>query len=318
MDEIRKAGPKDHASIYEIYTYYVENSSAIFEITPRPFEDLQKEWQHIQETYPFYVAVHDQEVIGYAYIHEAFTREAYRYCTELSIYFKPGRHYGLAKDLLETIEEEAKAMQVKWIISCITDSNEASLKFHTEHGYRLQGALPESGKKFDTWHGVVWMCKNLYESEKPYRIAKNATIVGDVALSKDCSVWYGAVLRGDVAKIQIGEGTNVQDQCTLHVDAKYPLSIGKNCTIGHNAIVHGAMIEEEVMVGMGAIVMNGAYIEKHCILAAGTVVLENMHIPEGSLVAGIPARIVKFCSLEQIESIQRNAEHYIERSKKQL
>ena len=138
-------------------------------------------------------------------------------------------------------------------------------------------------------------------------IAPNATVVGDVTLDNNTSVWYGAVLRGDCGAIRIGEGTNIQDNCILHSET----SIGKGCTVGHGAIVHGCNIEDNALIGMGAIILNGAKIGKNCIIAAGALVPQNKEIPDNSLVMGSPGKIVRQITEEEIAQNRKNAEHYI-------
>ena len=142
------------------------------------------------------------------------------------------------------------------------------------------------------------------------RIAPNATIVGDVVLDANVSVWYGAVIRGDCGPIHIGENTNIQDNCVLHD----PITIGKGCTVGHGALVHGCEIGNHTMIGMGAIVLSGAKIGSHCIVAAGAVVKENMVVPDGHVVMGIPARIIGPTRQELIDDIYKNEQEYLQLS----
>ena len=145
-------------------------------------------------------------------------------------------------------------------------------------------------------------------------VANNATIVGDVTLGEDASVWYGAVLRGDCGSITIGDGTNIQDNSVVHDET----TIGKFCTIGHGAIVHGCTIDDESLVGMGAIVLSGAKIGKHCLIGAGAVVTGKMDAPDGSLLLGTPAKIVKEVSQEMLAEIKRDADMYIALARKGL
>lgn len=313
---IRLLQETDLESIYPIYVYYVKNSAAIFDIVPDDFETFKTNMLTISKQYPFYVACKEEKLIGYGYVHAAFSKEAYKYCVELTIYFEKGKHYGLPDQMLQALEEDCKKQNIRWIISCITDSNEASIAFHQKHHFKMYGALPSCGKKFDLWHGVVWMCKNLNEKTLDYYCAKNATILGNVTIGKDSSVWYNALIRADSDSIQIGEQTNIQDQAVLHVDEGYPLKIGNCVTIGHSAILHGCTIEDEVLIGMGSIVMNGAKIGSHSIIGAGCVVPENMNIPKNSIVVGIPARVIKEVSGVQVENIIKNAEHYVQEAKK--
>ncbi len=145
-------------------------------------------------------------------------------------------------------------------------------------------------------------------------VANNATVVGDVILGENASIWYGAVLRGDRGTITIGDGTNVQDNCVIHEKT----TIGKNCTIGHGAIVHGCTMGDESMIGMGAIVLTGAKIGKHCLIGAGAVVTGKMDAPDGSLILGSPAKIVKEVSPEMIAEIEKDAAIYVQLAREQL
>lgn len=143
-------------------------------------------------------------------------------------------------------------------------------------------------------------------------LAENCTIIGDVKMGDACSIWFSAVLRGDVHYIRMGDKVNVQDNATLHCTyQKHPLNIGNNVSIGHNAIVHGCTLKDNVLVGMGAIVMDGCVVESNSIIAAGAVVLEGTHVKEGSIYAGVPAKKVKDISQELISGeIERIANNY--------
>ena len=315
MQEIRKVKEKDLEAIYSIYVYYVQNSVAIFDIVPDDLETFKKNMLAISKMYPFYVAIVNNKLIGYGYVHAAFSKEAYKHCVELTIYFKKEKHYGLPSKMLNQIETDCRNLKMRRIISCITDSNEASIAFHKKHGFQEYGALPACGEKFDLWHGVVWLCKNLAEEEKKYHCAKNATILGDVTIGQGTSIWYNAIVRADSDSICIGCETNIQDQCVLHTDENYPIRIGNRVTVGHGAIVHGCTIEDEVLIGMGAVVLNGAKIGKHSMIGAGCVVPENMVVPENSIVVGVPGRVIKNVSDLQVENIVKNAQHYVELSK---
>lgn len=138
-------------------------------------------------------------------------------------------------------------------------------------------------------------------------IAPNATVVGDVTLQEDVSIWYGAVLRGDSGAITVGRGTNIQDNCVLHEKT----TIGDGCTVGHGAIVHGCTIGKRCMVGMGAMVLTGAVIGDDCLIGAGALVTGKMNAPAGSVLLGSPAKIVKQITLEQMEEIRLDGENYI-------
>ncbi len=144
-------------------------------------------------------------------------------------------------------------------------------------------------------------------------IAPNATIAGDVLMGNDCSVWFNAVLRGDVNSITIGNKVNVQDGAIIHCTyLKAKTVIGNNVSIGHNAIVHGCVIDDNVLVGMGAIVMDNAHIGSNSIIAAGAVVLENTMVEAGTIYAGIPAKKVKDISEEMVRGeINRIADNYV-------
>lgn len=144
-----------------------------------------------------------------------------------------------------------------------------------------------------------------------YYQAESAVVVGDVTLNDGVSIWHQAVIRGDEAAIVIGEKTNIQDGCVLHVDKEAPLKIGANCTIGHRALVHGCTIEDDVLIGMGAIVLNGAHIGKGSIIGAGAVVLENSVIPPRSLVVGLPAKVKREIDDEQYQETIDHALLYV-------
>lgn len=147
-------------------------------------------------------------------------------------------------------------------------------------------------------------------------IAENAVIIGDVVMGEDCSIWYNAVLRGDVHYIKIGNKVNIQDHAMIHCTyQKYPTNIGNNVSIGHNAIVHGCTIHDNVLIGMGAIVMDDCVVESNAIIGAGAVVTQGTHIKTGELWAGVPAKKIKDVSQELIEGeINRIANNYVKYS----
>ncbi len=147
-------------------------------------------------------------------------------------------------------------------------------------------------------------------------IAPNASIIGDVFMGNQCSVWFNAVIRGDVNSIRMGNKVNIQDGAVIHCTyQKTKTILGNNVSVGHNAIVHGCVIEDNVLVGMGAIIMDNAHIGTHCIIAAGAVVLENTRVEPGTIYAGVPAKKVKDISPELIQGeIQRIADNYIKYS----
>lgn len=147
-------------------------------------------------------------------------------------------------------------------------------------------------------------------------ICPGAQVLGDVDLGEDVSVWHGAVIRGDIAPISIGKNSNVQDNCVIHCSDDFPVTIEDNVSIGHGAVIHGCTLEDNVLIGMNATVLNGAHINKNCIVGAGAVVSEGKEFPEGSLILGVPAKVVKELTPEQIDHIQENADKYCEISKK--
>jgi carbonic anhydrase/acetyltransferase-like protein (isoleucine patch superfamily) len=144
---------------------------------------------------------------------------------------------------------------------------------------------------------------------KPW-IAPDAQIWGDVTIEDDASIWFHVILRAEMAPIFIGKGTNIQDGCILHTDPGYPIVLGKDVTVGHGAILHGCIVEDECLIGMGAIILNGARIGRHSIVGAGALVTQNTVIPEGSLVLGSPAKVVKPVTSAQIQDILANAQEY--------
>ena len=146
-------------------------------------------------------------------------------------------------------------------------------------------------------------------------MAESADLIGAVHIGKDASIWYQVVIRADDEPVTIGEGTNVQDGSVLHIDVGMPTVLGKGVTVGHRAIVHGAVVEDHVLVSMGAVILSGARIGRHSIIGAGALVLENMEVPPGSLVVGVPGRVVRSVTDEQIERIHRTAEGYVERGR---
>ena len=144
-------------------------------------------------------------------------------------------------------------------------------------------------------------------------LAENATVVGDVEMGNDCSVWFTAVVRGDVHYIKMGNKVNVQDGAVIHCTyQKCPTNIGNNVSIGHRALVHGCTIHDNVLIGMGAIVMDNAVVESNVLIAAGAVVLENAQLESGFIYAGVPAKKVKPLSIEQFKNmIERIADNYV-------
>ncbi|HMS33490.1 MAG TPA: gamma carbonic anhydrase family protein [Ignavibacteria bacterium] len=143
-------------------------------------------------------------------------------------------------------------------------------------------------------------------------IAANASVIGDVILGRETSVWFNAVIRGDVNFIRIGERTNIQDGSVLHVTHdKYSLHIGNDVTIGHNAVVHGCTIKDRVLIGMGSVLLDDSTVNSDCLIAAGSLIKENFIVPEGVLAAGVPAKIIRDLNVEEIAKIRQSAQNYI-------
>ncbi len=146
-------------------------------------------------------------------------------------------------------------------------------------------------------------------------LAPNATVLGEVHIGEGASVWFGVVMRGDTERIQIGDRTNIQDGCILHCDPGMPCLIGNDVTVGHGAIVHGAVIEDEALIGIGAIVLNGARIGRGAVVAAGALVTEGTEIPAGYLALGSPAKPVKRVSESLARRCREGTAHYVALSK---
>ncbi len=149
-------------------------------------------------------------------------------------------------------------------------------------------------------------------------IADNATVVGDVRLGRDSSIWFGVTVRADDAAIEIGESTNVQDNTVVHVDLEAPLRIGRGVTVGHACILHGIEIGDYCLIGMGACVLSGARIGDHCIIGAKALVPENAVIPPRSVVLGLPGRVVRPVADAEVEAMHWRAAHYVERARSYL
>jgi len=147
-------------------------------------------------------------------------------------------------------------------------------------------------------------------------IADSAQVMGNVQVAADASVWFGTVVRGDTATITIGEGTNVQDASVLHADLGMPLVIGRHVTVGHQVMLHGCTIGDESLIGIGAIVLNGAKIGKNCLVGAGALVTEGKEFPDGSMIIGSPARVVKQLTPEQMQGLRQSAQHYIDNARR--
>lgn len=141
-------------------------------------------------------------------------------------------------------------------------------------------------------------------------IAPDANLIGKVVIEDLASVWFGCTLRGDNEEIRVGAGSNVQENCVMHTDMGYPLVIGPSCTIGHKAMLHGCILEENVLIGMGATVLNGARIGRNSLIGAGALITEGKEIPEGSLVMGAPGRVVRSLDEAAIATLRATALHY--------
>lgn len=142
-------------------------------------------------------------------------------------------------------------------------------------------------------------------------VAEGAEVDGDVVLDEAVSVWYGAVLRGDIAAIRVGRATNVQDGCVLHTDGGQPCLVGRAVTVGHRAILHGCVVEDEALIGMGAVVLTGARVGRGALVAAGALVPEGMVVPAGMVAMGVPARVVRAVRAEEAERARHGVEHYL-------
>lgn len=145
-------------------------------------------------------------------------------------------------------------------------------------------------------------------------IAPNAAVIGDVTLHENSSVWFCCTLRGDAERIEIGAGSNIQDGAVLHADPGFPMLVGSNVTVGHNAMLHGCTIGDGSLVGIGAVVLNGAKVGNRCLIGANALVTEGMEIPDGSIVLGVPAKIKGELSEDQQAALAINAEHYVANS----
>ena len=148
-------------------------------------------------------------------------------------------------------------------------------------------------------------------SGTPLFRAENATVIGKVTLGKDVGIWFGAVIRADKDRIVIGDRSNIQDNCVLHTTTGHPVLVGNDVSVGHGAILHGCTIHDQVLVGMGAIVLNGADVGEGTVIGAGAVVTEGMKVPPGSVVVGIPGKVIKQATEEQKKHILANAASYV-------
>jgi len=146
-------------------------------------------------------------------------------------------------------------------------------------------------------------------------VAESAEVIGRVSLGEDVSVWFNAVLRGDTESLTIGARSNIQDASVLHADHGFPLVLGEGVTVGHKVMLHGCTVGDYSLIGIGAIVLNGAKIGKHCLVGAGALVTEGKEFPDGSLIVGSPARVIRELSPQQIEGLKLSAAHYIENAR---
>ncbi len=146
-------------------------------------------------------------------------------------------------------------------------------------------------------------------------LAPDAGVCGDVTIGAECSLWFHAVLRAESAAIRVGEGSNIQDNCVVHVDPGYDVDIGAHVTVGHGAILHGCSIGDGTLIGMGSTVLNGANIGKHCLIGAGSLVTQNAVIPDGCLAFGRPAKVVRHLTEQEMEQNLRSAQDYVEEAR---
>ena len=158
--------------------------------------------------------------------------------------------------------------------------------------------------------------KNVPEINADSWVAPNAIIIGKVKLEKNSSIWFNAVLRGDIEKIVIGENSNIQDGSVLHTDPGCPLTVGKGVTVGHMVMLHGCEISDDTLIGIGSTILNKAKIGKNCIIGANTLVTENKVIPDNSLVLGSPGKVIRKVTDDEIKVIRENAKHYVKNSKR--
>ena len=158
--------------------------------------------------------------------------------------------------------------------------------------------------------------KKLKTADDNFWIAPNASVIGEVNLERDASIWFNAILRADNEPITIGEGSNVQDGAIIHTDPGYACNIGKKVTVGHMAMLHGCSIGDGSLIGIGSVVLNGAKIGKNCIIGSKALVTEGMEVPDGSMVLGIPGKIKKTLTEEEQSVVPLGADHYIDNYKK--
>ena len=147
-------------------------------------------------------------------------------------------------------------------------------------------------------------------------VADSAQVMGAVKLAADASIWFGCTVRGDTETIEIGEGSNIQDGSVLHADHGMQLRVGRHVTVGHMVMLHGCTIGDESLIGIGAVVLNGAKIGRNCLVGAGSLVTEGKEFPDGSMIMGSPAKVVRQLTPEQIEGLRQSARHYIDNTRR--
>jgi carbonic anhydrase/acetyltransferase-like protein (isoleucine patch superfamily) len=156
----------------------------------------------------------------------------------------------------------------------------------------------------------------IFDDETATWVAPTASVIGDVHISHDVGIWFGAAIRGDTETISIGPRTNIQENCVLHTDPGFPLTIGAGCTIGHKALLHGCTIGDNTLVGMGAIILNGAIIGENSLVGAGALVTERKVFPAGSLIIGAPAKVARPLTEAEIDGLKKSSDHYVENQKR--
>ncbi len=214
---------------------------------------------------------------------------------------------GIPEEIL--VEQEAHCIRIPMLpqIRSLNLSNAVSIVLYEALRQNEFAGMQQEGEL----HRLQWRSQpECISGGEAYFIAPEAVVAGDVKLGKNASVWYHAVVRGDRASVHIGRGSNIQDNCVVHVDAGYPVELGENVTVGHGAILHGCSIGDNSLIGMGAIVMNGSRVGRNCIIGAGTLITQGMVIPDNSLVIGNPGRVKRQVTEAEIEQNLTNARRY--------
>jgi carbonic anhydrase/acetyltransferase-like protein (isoleucine patch superfamily) len=147
-------------------------------------------------------------------------------------------------------------------------------------------------------------------------VADSAQVMGNVVLAEDASIWFGVVIRGDTETIRIGRGSNIQDLSVLHADHGMPLTVGEDVTVGHQVMLHGCTVGDGSLIGIGAVVLNGAKIGKGCLVGADSLVTEGKEFPDGSMILGSPAKVVRQLTPEQLEGLRQSAKHYVDNARR--